>query len=109
LDPTFAQSIVDLSRNIYGIVELCHCAGNLLVHGGKDSEVAIAESVVQQHAVLLRPSRGATDNVNDGNLFRESSSDAVYGRELTDSESGDEGGNTLDSGVTVGSIGWCSY
>lgn len=75
-------------------------------HVGKYVEVAIAQGVVKQHAIALRNCRRATDDVNDGNVFRESTGDAIDGRELAYSKGGDEGSDLGDAGVTVGSIGF---
>ena len=105
-DPTLTQSIVDLVGNLGRIVELGDVAGDLRAHVGEDVEVAVAEGVVQEHAVPLGDGGGAADDMDDGNVLGEGTGDAIDGGELADAEGGDEGGDALDAGVTVGGISW---
>lgn len=101
-----AQAVVNLYSNVGRVVELGDVAGNVGAHVGKDVEVAIAEGVMQKHAIALRDGGRAADNVDDGDVFGIGTGDAIDGRELTDAKGGDEGTDAVDSSVAVSSVSY---
>jgi hypothetical protein len=104
-EPAGAESSVDLLGNLRGLVELGDVAGDLRAHVGKDVEVTVAESVVKKHLVTLRDGRGASNNVDDRNVLRVRSSNTVDGRELANTECGDESSHFGNTSVAIGSVG----
>lgn len=59
---------------------------------------------MEQEVVLLGRGGGVSDDVDDGNEFRVGTSKGVDGRELTDTEGGDNGRDALNSGVAIGGV-----
>lgn len=74
-----AEGMVDLSSNFGRVSELGHFARDLSAHVGKDVEVAVSERVVEEHAVSLRDGGRAANNVNDGDVFRKGTGNAIDG------------------------------
>lgn len=104
-EPASAEGSVDLLGNLRGLVELGDVARDLRAHVGKDIEVTVAESVVEKHLIALRDSGRASNNVDDGDVLRVGSSNAIDGGELTNTEGGDESSHFGDTGVSIGSVG----
>jgi hypothetical protein len=104
-EPARAEGSIDLLSNLGGLVELGNVARDLRAHVGKDIEVTVAKSVVKKHLVALRDGRGASNNVDHGNMLRVRSSNTVDGRELTNTEGGDESSHLGNTGVSIGSVG----
>lgn len=104
-EPARAKSSIDLLSNLGGLVELGNVARDLRAHVGKDIEVTVAKSVVKKHLVALRDGRGASNNVDDGNVLRVRSGNTVDGRKLTNTEGGDESSHLGNTGVSIGSVG----
>lgn len=71
--------MVDLGSDFGGVRELGHFAGDLSAHIGKDVEVTVPERVVEEHAVSLRNGGRAADNVNDWDVFRIGTGNAIDG------------------------------
>jgi hypothetical protein len=96
--------MVDLAGDLGGVVEFGDLARNLGAHVGEDVEVAIAKSVVKEHTVALGDGRGAANNVDNGNMFRVGTGQAIDGGKLAHTKSGDEGRDLGDSGITIGGV-----
>jgi hypothetical protein len=73
------KGMVDLGSDFGRIGELGHFAGDLSAHVGKDVEVAISERVVEEHAVSLRNGGRAADDVNNWDVFRKGTGNAIDG------------------------------
>lgn len=98
------NGVVDQGSSLVGVIEHGNRARDLAAHVGKGVEVAIAQGVVEQEVVLLGRGGGVSDDVDDGNEFRVGTSKGVDGRELTDTEGGDNGRDALNSGVAIGGV-----
>ena len=72
---------------------------------------AITEGVVEHGLAPLLGSAGYTDNVEDGDVLGESTSNTVGSAELSDTECGDENtkASLLDSTVAIGGIGGVEF
>ena len=66
--------------------------------------VSVAESMMENLAALLHSVDGVSDDVDNGNLLCEGTSDTTERAELSGAEGGNEGTRTLDTGVAIGSI-----
>lgn len=98
--------MINQGRGIIGGVQLDEHAGDLLGHVGEDVEVAVAEGVVEEHAIALGDGGWAADNVNDGDLLRVGTGDTVECGKLADTEGCDDCRDALDAGVSIGGICW---
>lgn len=106
LDPALTQGVVDLLGDLGGVVQLGNVARDHGAHVGKDVEVAVAQSVVQQHAIALRERRRAADNVDEGDVLRVGTGNTVDGGKLTNTKGGDESTNLVYSGVAIGGVSY---
>lgn len=104
LDPTLLECVVDESCGIIGGVELDEHAGDLLGHVGEDTEVSIAEGVVQKHAVALGDGGWSADDVNNWNLLGVGSGHTIECGKFTDTERCDDGRDALDTGIAISGI-----
>lgn len=104
-EPASAESSIDLLGNLGGLVELGDVARDLSAHVGKDIKVTVSESVVKKHLVTLRDGRRASNNVDDGDVLGVRASNAVDGRELTNTEGGDESSHLGDTCISISSVG----
>lgn len=104
-EPASAESSIDLLGNLGGLVELGDVARDLSAHVGKDIKVTVSESVVKKHLVTLRDGRRASNNVDDGDVLGVRASNTVDGRELTNTEGGDESSHLGDTGISISSVG----
>jgi len=98
--------VVDLVGDLGGLGEPRHVDGHLRAHVGKDVEVAVAEGMVQKHAVALGDGGRAADDVHDGDVLRVGAGDAVDGGELADAKGSYEGADAEAASVAVGGVGW---
>lgn len=98
--------MVDLSSDFGRVGELGNFTRDLGAHVGEDVEVAVSERVVKEHAVSLRDGGRATDNVDDGDVLREGTSNAVDSGELSNTKGGDEGTHRLDTSISIRSISY---
>jgi hypothetical protein len=103
--PASAESSIDLLGNLGGLVEFGDVARDLSAHVGKDIKVAVSKSVVKKHLVTLRDGRRASNNVDDGDVLRVRASNTIDGRELTNTEGGDESSHLGDTGISISSVG----
>lgn len=74
-----SEGMVDLGSDFVRIGELGHLARDLSTHVGKDVEVTVSERVVEEHAASLRNGGRAADNVNDWDVFRKGTGNAIDG------------------------------
>lgn len=105
LDPALSQGVVDLDGDVGRVDQLGDVAGDGSAHVGEDVKVAVAQGVMEEHAIALRLGRGAADDVDDGDVLRVGAGGAVDGGELTDAKGGEEGAHAIDTGVAVGGVG----
>jgi len=104
-EPASAESSIDLLGNLGGLVEFGDVARDLSAHVGKDIKVTVSESVVKKHLVTLRDGRRASNNVDDGDVLGVRASNTIDGRELTNTEGGDESSHLGDTGISISSVG----
>lgn len=90
--------------NLGRFVEFCDLDRNLGADVRIDIEVAVPESVVQEHAVVLGDGRWTADDVHDGDLLRVSARNAVDRRQLAHAEGGDQGSDALDASIAVSRV-----
>jgi hypothetical protein len=96
--------MVDLCGNLGRLVKFSNIAGYLGAHVGKDVEVAVAQGMVEQHAIALRNGRGAPDDVYNRNVLGKGTRNAIDGGELADSKGGDESSYLFDPSVAISGI-----
>lgn len=71
--------MVNLVGDLTRFYQLGNVAGDMFTHVGKDVEVAVAESVVEEHAIALGDGRRAADDVDDRNVLRVGTGNTVDG------------------------------
>lgn len=105
-DVANSESMVDLSGDFGRVGELGNFTGDLGAHVGKDVEIAVSERVVKEHAVSLRNGGGTADNVDDGDMLGEGTSNTVDSGELSNTKGGDEGTHLLDTSISISGISY---
>jgi hypothetical protein len=80
--------MVNLLGDLGRLVQAGDVARNLRAHVGEDIEVAIAECVMQQHAIALRDGGRTTDDVDDRDVLRICAGQAVDGRQFSYAKGG---------------------
>lgn len=103
-DKANSEGMVDLSSDFGRVGELGNFAGDLGAHVGEDVEITVSERVVEEHAVSLRNGRRAADNVNDWDMFRKGTGNAIDGRELSHSKRSDKSSHILDTSIAISSV-----
>lgn len=68
---------------------------------GKDIEITIAQSVMEQHAVLLRKSRWSADYVDNRHIFSIRASNTIERRQFTNAKRGAHGRDTFDASISI--------
>lgn len=104
VDVSLSDTSVDLSRSRVQLRDEGGGVGNVVGHSVENSEVTVTQGVVQQQLLGLRRDGWNTNDVQHTNVLSVSTTDTVKGGQLTDTEGGDETGQTLQSGVTVSSV-----
>lgn len=96
--------MINLTGDFRGLVKLGDIDRDFRTHVCENIEVAVAERVVEKHAVALRDGGWATHDVHDGNALREGASNAIDSGELSNPKRGDERGHLVYSGIAVGGV-----
>ena len=104
-DVTGTDQPVDLSWSSVDVSDHSSSLRDVSRHSVEDSEVTVTQSVVQQELLSLRGKGWNTDDVHDTDVLGVRTGNTVQSGQLTDTESGDQTSHTLNSGVTVSSVG----
>lgn len=71
---------------------------------GQTIEIAIAEGVMEEHAVALRERGRSADDVNNWNILAVRTSDGIKCGQLANTKCSDHGGKSIDSCISVRGI-----